>query len=342
MEKISYSPIELSNSTEQYHSEVISKDDLLIQASKQFESKIGHNFSTEQLEAFIKDRVHGIKTGNCNIILIEQEHSGQPLSPIVQAYCASPNTKVNVVEYFWDEISQNISNVPIIGKKLKNLLERPKHKNKFNSTNQIVEISKASGKPIVAADPANGIEYMLEYAGIAPLLTAAMLQEKSKPLRVLSAIGLGMWGFNRYHEHNIKITRKLGINSPVNSGGIFDQTTVHHYEPFLLDLEDSRRLVVSEAIRQLAKEYPETQYSEGQIVVIYPKAHILRIKEYILGENPLTRKTSTIKRYLYSANPLLDISSRTYKWTKHGWTRFSERSTSICQKTSERRIEDVL
>ncbi len=82
-----------------------------------------------------------------------------------------------------------------------------------------------------------------------------------------------------------------------------------------MDFEQARRLYAARGIEQLTQEYPPLARPgkhEPQIVVIYPKAHGIRITDNIVNPNRGLDKAKDIVYKLFG--PGLDFSVRQWAW----------------------------
>lgn len=79
-------------------------------------------------------------------------------------------------------------------------------------------------------------------------------------------------------------------------------------------MEDARRVYAAKLLNQLGedlnKEYPN---ESAQSVVVYPRAHAIRIANYMTDTSVADRVANRVKEVFYKL-PGLDRAIRTYEW----------------------------
>lgn len=264
--------------------------------------------TSESLKTYLREKCDLIRIGKIEVIIAHQKHDEEiPLE--LKAIAEAPNTKAIMVEYFDPELHTNARNFPILGKVIEKLyLNSLDRKIKTRTSGQLAEIAKARNVPIAVADSANRAEYYLGYSG-----TAAFLIDLCPLIPELAPFAIGysaMYLTNRIQEF-------------VGNGGLYDTKKIHDYERFIFDTEDARRVFTAMGISKLAKNLEKQSEKRQRILVCYPKAHAIRIANYLHEEAPLFRKTRNLKQKLYHLYPGLDISLRQYEWQENEWKRTS-------------------
>ncbi len=282
------------------------------------------NVSPEAIRIFLSKKCEGFRIRETDVILVAQEHTSDfNLDLSLKSLAGASGTKVILVEYFSPELEANVRNFPFIGQLLKIVYETKSAKGvKTSLSNKLAQIARETGKPIAVADIANRAEYTLNYA----LVPGGLLEVSSvfHALIPVAIIYASMYGINRLQEF-------------ITHGGHFNQEKIHQYEKILLDIEDARRVFVSMGIRQLVREYQPIGSEPCRILACYPKAHVMRIANYLYNQELFFRFMKTAKQLLYRLYPALDISVRQYRWkdtlariaqdpTLAGWQLFSNRS----------------
>lgn len=280
--------------------------------------------STDNLRQFLDKKSEGVKIGNTDVIFVSQDHTGNlKMDPALESLAGAPGTKAILVEYFEPELMANARNFPVLGKFLEQVFKAiggPGVKTVLS--NKLAEIAKEKGKPIAVADIANKAEYYYGYSLFpSGLITAPIIFPTLLPITLTYS---SMYGINRIHEF---ITKK----------GHFDPDKIHEYEKILLDTEDARRVFVAMGTRQLASEYQPRGLEPCRILACYPKAHAMRIVDYLTNQGTLSKVSRRAKQLLYKIYPAIDISVRQYQYkdtlarlaqdpSLAGWQRFSNRS----------------
>ena len=265
-------------------------------------------------------KCEGVRVGKTDVVFVEQEHIlGVELDPSLESIARASGTKVIMVEYFEPELRANARNFPVLGKLLeKGFDARIQVGDKTGLSNKLAQIAKETGKPIAVADIANKAEY---YYGYSLVPSGLELASVVFPVLLPLAVTYGsMWGINRLHEF---ITLK----------GHFDTKKIHQYEKVLFDTEDARRVFAAIGIRQLTNEYQPIATKPCRILVCYPKAHAMRIANYLTDRELTSTISQATKGLMYRLYPALDISVRQYTWkamfakdtSLAGWQQFSNR-----------------
>lgn len=280
--------------------------------------------STNTLREFLDEKCEGVRIGNTDVIFISQDHTRiLEMDPDLESLVGAPGTKVILVEYFEPELVANARNFPVLGALLEQVFKEGGGAGvKTVLSNKLAEIAKKKGKPIAVADIANKAEYYFGYS-LAPggLIAASNIFPALLPVAITYST---MYGVNRIHEF---ITKK----------GHFDPDKIHKYEKMLLDTEDARRVFVAMGARQLASEYEPRGSEPCRVLACYPKAHVMRIADYLTNQETLSKMSRTAKQLLYRLYPAIDITVRQYQYkdtlarlaqdqSLAGWKRFSNRS----------------
>lgn len=262
----------------------------------------------------MKDHVRVVRVGNADVTIVDQEHDehkGQ-IDPVLQAYLDSPSTKTAVVEYFMPELQRNAPKLPEFVNKSIGSIEDLTKEGRGSMFMDIAEIMKKDGKTVSCVDIANKLSYEIYYAlmkgqalpAVASLIPQIPLSPVDR-LLLASVLPLVFWGGDELLETGGK--------------GIYNKQKISLLENLALSMEDGRRIYAAKGLKSLAqdynKEYPVSNAGQEnpQIVVVYPRAHAIRIADYMTSDSLVTKAAKTAKQFLYYL-PNLDYSYRTYTW----------------------------
>lgn len=293
--------------------QLLPTDEVIKKAQLDFSNK--SELESSQIEQFVKNHVRVVRVGNVDVTIVDQEHKehkGQ-IDPILQAYLDSPFTKTAVVEYFLPELQRN---APKLSEFIQQLVGSVDDLAKEGSVGSmfmdIAEVMKKNGRTVSCVDIANKLSYEVYYALMKvqalPMFTSLIPQMPLSPvdrLLLASVLPLVSWGADSLLEASGK--------------GIYDKQKISKLENLALSMEDGRRIYAAKGLKSLAqdynKEYPVSNLDQGnpQIVVVYPRAHALRIADYMTSDLLVTKAAKTAKQFLYYL-PNLDYSYRTYTW----------------------------
>lgn len=163
-------------------------------------------------------------------------------------------------------------------------------------------------KPLFVADVADNFTYMFYKVGLFPALT--ILSTFVPTLLAPISFSFLEWMANRISE--------LTYRGPFNR-----RRMGHLSQWFNVDPEDARRVFVADALFKVAKELnesvPQNESADigsnpPQIVLIYPKAHTMRIANYLLHPHIL-------KHMFYSIFPGLDRHLREWRFDQNEYDR---------------------
>jgi hypothetical protein len=252
-------------------------------------AQLGQKFGTENKSkpqiVEIGDRKEIIRIGQVDLVFVSQSHDkfkGE-LDPAFEFELKSSKTKAVVLEYFNEEIAQNASRVPLIGKKLHEIFTKMRNSQDFQFGEKIADICRDLNTPIVTMDIAMTPSYVANWAMFS-VFTAGLT-------RIQEMSGWGMFGENR-----------------------------HEYEKLIPDMEDARRVFAAKGLKKMAEEFQPpkdnnvTDDNRPQIIICYPKAHVSRIADYLTNDSLLTRMAMGVKTKLYKLAPKIDWTIRTWKW----------------------------
>ncbi|MCR4329438.1 MAG: hypothetical protein NUV65_02740 [Candidatus Roizmanbacteria bacterium] len=272
---------------------------------------------------FIYDKCIGIRIGPTDVLIVDEDRiHPQWFYPELSDLAGASGTKAIMVEYFKPELLANTRRIPIIGEQLEEMATRNKIvRDKVSVSNILARIAQHNDKPVAVADIANKPAYMVNYS----FLPSALLVASSvfHPLIPLAAASQASLIFNRLQEFTDR--------------GHFDKKTIHAYEKILPDLEDARRVIVALGIQELASEYQQKSTDPSdpcRILVSYPKAHGMRIANYLTNQDAFFKATRNAKELMYRTFPFLDVSLRQYRFKESlarltedaslaGWQQFS-------------------
>lgn len=293
---------------------LLTSEQILQKAKSDFTQELGHgDFTESDLEKYTKEHVGVIRIGNIDAVVINEEHNefSGTLNPVLQAYISNQKTKVVGVEYFTPELESNSAYIPVIGKLL-DFSFKKRQKKAFigDFFDKITEQCRAANKPIAVSDIANNLAYLFN------LGTPLALSFIPTPLRTLIA----PVAFPAIAGTLTGAVQELLSQFNINKG-MFDKDKLHKSERLMLYAEDARRLFAAKGIEKLVEKYQPQRGDKSkpneepnpQVVFVYPKAHVLRIRDYLQDHEGLTHKTIAVKKALYRLMPGLDYNVRIYE-----------------------------
>ena len=280
--------------------------------NSQLEFKDKPELTSVQIETFVKEHVRIVRSGNVDITIIDQEHDeykGQ-LDPVLKVFLESPRTKTAVVEYFLPELKQNSPPIPEGIKKIIGSIDNLAKEGRGNFFMDIAEVMKEENKNVSCVDIANNLNYELLYAAYKSRIPEMFLigLNKNIPgidrLLLFYLIPLTSWGIDAFTEADRK--------------GIYNKNNITELQNLYTSMEDARRIYAAKGLEQMANdyknEYPtKTGDTRPQIVVIYPRAHAIRIANYMTNTSTFTKIAKATKSLIYHF-PGLEYSYRTYSW----------------------------
>lgn len=291
----------------------LTKAELLDGAMRQFRDKISEgDLARWEIERFVSETVTGIKINGVDVISIDiGNHKKEALSSVAKAYLGSKRTKTIVVEYFEPELRKNgvyavLHPVKSARNYGRSMLGKPPipytyAKAPHPQLRTAIEVASAlkdAGKPVAVADIANQFGFPIAYSTL--LLTPI--------LSLTLALGLPS-----YVVHARPIAK---VAEMVAEKGMYNKKRVTKSEHWVLDFEQARRLYLAKGVEQLTKEQqPEDEQESPQIVVLYPRAHTMRMEDTLLHP----RRSNKVKSAFYKTwAPYLNFSVRHWRYRKAG------------------------
>lgn len=306
------------------HPMLLSSNDIMDSVSDVYANRRRSFHNDLTLERFIRDECIGVRIGATDVLIVDEDsRSQQWFYPEFSDLASAPGTKAIMVEYLEPELLANARKIPIIGRKLEEMARRNKVvKEKVSASIMLADIAQRNEKPLAVADIANKPAYMVNYSFI-PLAQIA-ISAIFHPFTPIAFVGGAAHFFNRYQEFT--------------DHGHFDKKTIHAYEAILPDIEDARRVFAALGIQKLANEYQpkNTEPSDPcRILVSYPRAHGMRIANYLTNQDAFFKATRQAKELMYRMYPFLDVSVRQYRFKENlrqltedaslaGWQQFSD------------------
>ncbi len=301
--RIQLSPVELSP-----NAQYIPANELVKRAQADFSKQIDMGlFSQQEIDNFVQEKVIGVKLNGVNVISIDFEHSNEEVDPILEAYIKSPNTRVIVAEYFYPEIKNNAERTGLLS--IMNNIGG-NYTAGIEYAKKLSEICRTANKPVAVTDLANKARYIpfREFFRNSPLFLELVWGISGVQPELFQSLNLPITGAN--------VAWVSGMILGLSTGkGIFDKEKVGSLEKFVLDFEQARRLYAASGIKQLTQEYPPLNQPgkhEPQIVVVYPKAHGIRITDNLINPNRGLDKAKDVVYKLFG--PGLDFSVRQWAW----------------------------
>lgn len=287
---------------------LVSVEDTIEYISSEFKNR--QDLDPPKIESFIKDHVRVVRVGNVDVTIIDQEHSEYKgeLDPVLNAFIKSERTKTVVVEYFLPELQQNAAKMGDTG--IKHIEKSAAEGGRGKMFMHIANEAKEVGKTVSTVDIANKAEYEAYWGaircGILPIVASSLISMDIGD-RMASALALYIVSFG------------ADIYMEGEGMGIYNINKISELENLYVSMEDARRVFAAKALNQMAvdynNEYPKNSDDDrSQIVVVYPKAHAMRIENYMTNQSLFTKSMKTIKNLGYRILPRLDYSYRTYSW----------------------------
>jgi hypothetical protein len=296
--------------------------------------------SGESADRFIQENVHALEYKNTTIITVDHDsvfetHMNDHLRDLIQ----NPQIDGVVVEYFSPELSEQAKKIPIIGSYLASGIDNPSRglpldANRLKSNGRRLNFAKelsqtlaSSGKEVTCVDIANKPAYMMLrelWTVVNMAVGGAAGSEVDKLLAkqgVLSDIS--------YKDIGVSVPLVWRLLNPVFQMmrvGIYNTKQLSTLDSVQLHMEDARRLIAASGLKQkLDREGVHAPHKT--LLVVYPKAHNMRIRNYFDQMATEQVKTSTkIKELAYRliSSPILDLKERMYHFSNGVWQKRGE------------------
>ena len=290
---------------------------------------------------WVDKRVRGVKYKGVNVVTVDWDGVHEPVvDDTMDKLLKSTVPTGVVVEYFTPELAARAKAVPIVGgilekkvtepvKNEKDIKGRAHYRNQYKRRlyfgKTMTDGLAESGVPALCFDIANKPLYML-------LRDGAVIGEK------LLGTALGKTIDIEAAKRNIDtkgLYAKLGSDIPswwyfsklimqMARKGIYDPKKLSVLDTFQLHLEDARRLVIAEGITQHIDRGVAVLKKDATILVVYPEAHNLRIRNYMErvtkkdGGLPLAVKDLA---YRLVSDPILEFKERAYQYKDGAWQK---------------------
>jgi hypothetical protein len=296
--------------------------------------------SKESVDKWTDERVKGVRYKDVNILTVDWDtvFESKP-DEILTKIVSSPQTNSVAVEYFTPELAANVPH-GIFGKYFENKVTNPikkeptvfkkrvgQYTRRLSFAKELADTLQTAKKDVLCFDIANKPIYMVLRDG-----------------KVLAQMGIGKYlgkgidtlAAKAQYETN-GLFADLGVKIPLISWaylqvfnqivrkGIYDTKAVNKFDQRQLHLEDARRLIIAEGITQhVDRLRAQGDKGEKTIIVVYPKAHNLRIHDYMKkvtsGDQSLGL---TIKDNAYRllSGPILDFKERNYSFDGTKWNK---------------------
>lgn len=264
-----------------------------------------------QLESFVREHVRVVRIGDVDITIIDQEHNDYKgeLDPTLEAFIKSKRTKTVVVEYFLPELRQNAASMGDTG--IKRIEQSAASSGRGKMFMHIASEAKDVGKTVSTVDIANKASYEAYWGairmGVLPIIVSGFLPMNVQD-HAITAFVSSLMSFS------------IDISMEGERKGIYNKQQISELENLYISMEDARRVFAAKALNQMGidynNEYPESNDDgRSQIVVVYPRAHALRIANNMTNQSLFTKYMNAAKSLFYRV-PGLDYSYRTYSWSE--------------------------
>lgn len=290
---------------------------------------------------WVDKRVHGVSYKGVNVVTVDWDGVHEPVADeTFMKLLKSPGVSGVAVEYFTPELAARAKAVPVIGGMLEKKVTEPiksekdikgrahyrnQYKRRLYFGKTMTDGLAEAGTPALCFDIANKPMYML-------LRDGAVIGEK------ILGTALGKTIDVEAAKRNIDtkgMYAKLGSDVPtwwyfsklimqMARKGIYDPKKLSVLDTFQLHLEDARRLIIAEGLTQhIDRGIADGTLKKGaNILVVYPEAHNLRIRNYMErvtkkdGGLPLKVKDLA---YRLVSDPILEFKERSYLYKGGAW-----------------------
>jgi len=290
---------------------------------------------------WVDKRVHGIKYKGVNVVTVDWDGVHEPVADeTFMKILKNPGVSGVAVEYFTPELAARAKAIPIVGgmmekkviepiKNEKDIKGRPHYRNQYKRRlyfgKTVTDGLAEAGTPALCFDIANKPMYMV-------LRDGAVVAEKILGTALGKSIDMSA------AKRNIDtkgMYAKLGSDIPtwwyfsklimqMARKGIYNPNNLSVLDNFQLHLEDARRLVIAEGLTQHIDRGVAngTLKKDATILVTYPEAHNLRIRNYM---ERITKKDggTSLKvkdlAYRLVSDPILEFKERAYQYTGNAW-----------------------
>ena len=256
----------------------IPKDELIksLKKSTQFAVEEG-SVSEEVRDRFVQRHVRGYRVDGMRVLLVDHEFDRPfegvkltELHPAAKALMTSKSTYAVGMEYFLPEIRRNISRIPYIGPWA---LRKEEQRPRLTFSKELVEVAAKAPKAVFVVDPANResvwlTHHLLPWAVALGLLAALPVfpEVVKNPAVLLPAIAY----LTMYSD-----IRKIGR----------DHRSLHPlFQRFGISEDDGRRIFIAPGIKKVVQKVKATDpqaVADKDLVLVYPKAHTMRIGDYL-------------------------------------------------------------
>lgn len=290
---------------------------------------------------WVDKRVHGVKYKGVNVVTVDWDGVHEPVADeTMNTLLKSTMPSGVVVEYFTPELAARAKAVPIVGgymekkvtepvKNERDLKGRPGQKSQYRRRlyfgKTMTDALSQSGVPALCFDIANKPVYMLLRDGAILAETVIGREAGIKIDAEAMKRGINTGGLYKKLGTDIPFwwyVSKLAMQALRK--GIYDPKKLSVLDQYQLHLEDARRLVVAEGLVQHVDRgvAAGTLKKDSTIVVVYPEAHNLRIRNYM---ERITKKDggTSLKvkdlAYRLVSDPILEFKERAYQYKGNAW-----------------------
>ncbi len=292
---------------------------------------------------WVDTRVHGVKYKGVNVVTVDWDGVHEPVADKTMDTLLKSTVPAGVVvEYFTPELAARAKAVPIVGgfmekkvtepiKNDRDLTGRAHQKNQYKRRlyfgKTMTDALAQSGSQVLCFDIANKPMYMLLRDGavivessLGKNLGNVVDMEFAKrgidsPIQIKKAGGALPWAW-WFSKSVMQMLRK----------GIYDPKKLSVLDQYQLHLEDARRLIIAEGITQHIDRgvAAGTLKKDSTVVVVYPEAHNLRIRNYM---ERITKKDGGLPlkvkdlAYRLVSDPILEFKERAYQFKDNAWQK---------------------
>lgn len=290
-------------------------------------------------ERYITENVHAMEYKNTTIITVDHDsvfetHLNDTLAELV----SNPTIDSVVVEYFSPELSIQAKKIPVVGSYLASGIDNPSrglpidakrlksYGRRLNFAKELSQTLATAGKEVTCVDIANKPAYMMlrELWTVANMAVGGAAGNEVDKMLAKNGVQSDV----SYKDIGVGVPLAWRLLNPVFQmmrAGIYNTKELSYLDSVQLHMEDARRLIAASGLKQKIDREGSGQLHKT-LLVVYPKAHNMRIRNYLDQMAQGSVKTSTkIKELAYRliSSPILDLKERVYKfsngiWQKHG------------------------
>ena len=300
-------------------------------------------------ERYITENVHAMEYKNTTIITVDHDSVFEThLSDNLGELVSNPKIDSVVVEYFSPELSEQAKKIPIIGSYLAGGIDNPSrglpvdakrlksYGRRLNFAKELSQTLAIAGKEVTCVDIANKPAYMMlrELWTVVNMAVGGAAGSEVDKLLAKQGITSDV----SYRDIGAGVPFAWRLMNPMFQmmhAGIYNTKNLSVLDSVQLHMEDARRLIAASGLKQKIDREGSGE-SHKTLLVVYPKAHNMRIRNYLDQMAQGSVKTTTkVKELAYRliSSPILDLKERVYKFSDGIWQKRGEFAIQSSAKT---------